>query len=126
MITQDLRYGWRQMIRRPAFTLVAALTLGLGIGANVTMFSWVDVTLRRQIQGVPDAGRWVAVNGTTRTRNDISVSYPDFLDYRSRRPDSIEDFIVFTLAPIHMPAIVSVAVVSGAAGGRMPQSKSPM
>jgi len=102
MITQDLRYGWRQMIRRPAFTLVAALTLGLGIGANVTMFSWVDVTLRRQIQGVPDAGRWVAVNGTTRTRNDISVSYPDFLDYRSRRPDSIEDFIVFTLAPIHM------------------------
>src|SRR6185295_4156135 len=37
-ITQDLRYGWRQMLRRPGVTIVAILTLGLGIGANVTMY----------------------------------------------------------------------------------------
>src|SRR5262245_34603707 len=48
MITHDLRYGWRQMLRRPAFTLVAVVALGLGVGANVTMYSWMDVTLRRQ------------------------------------------------------------------------------
>src|SRR5262245_3116051 len=42
MITQDIRYGWRLMAQRPAFTAVAVLTLGLGIGANVSMYSWVD------------------------------------------------------------------------------------
>src|SRR6266516_1644282 len=76
MITQDFRYGWRLMVRKPAFTAVAVLTLGLGIGANVTMFSWTQLTLRRQVNGVRDAGRLVALNGTTRTRNDLSISYP--------------------------------------------------
>ena len=53
MITHDLRYGWRMMLRKPGFTAAAVLTLGLGIGANVTMFSWVDAMLRRQLNGVP-------------------------------------------------------------------------
>ena len=91
MITQDIRYGWRLMVRKPAFTAVAVLTLGLGIGANVTMFSWVQSTLQRQIHGVPDGDRLVAMNGTTRTRSDLSLSYPDFVDYRQRRPESVED-----------------------------------
>jgi putative ABC transport system permease protein len=54
MITQDIRYGWRLMLRKPAFTLVAVLTLGLGIGANVSMYSWVDVRLRHMLDGVED------------------------------------------------------------------------
>jgi macrolide transport system ATP-binding/permease protein len=102
MITQDLRYGWRLMVRKPAFTAVAVLTLGLGIGANVTMFSWVDSSLRRQMRGIPEPGRFVALNGTTRTRNDLVLSYPDFLDYRSRVPDSIDDIIAFSFAPMNM------------------------
>jgi predicted permease len=102
MITHDLRYGWRMMLRQPGFTAAAVLTLGLGIGANVTMFSWVDATLRRQLNGVADADRFVALNNTTRTRNDISLSYPDFVDYRNRRPDSIDDLIAYTLAPMNL------------------------
>ena len=102
MITQDLRYGWRLMVRKPAFTAVAVLTLGLGIGANVTIFSWVDSGLRRHLRGVPDADRFVALNGTTRTRNDLVLSYPDFLDYRSRRPSSVDDIIAFSFAPMNL------------------------
>src|SRR5262247_3675103 len=82
MITHDLRYGWRMMLRQPGFTAAAVLTLGLGIGANVTMFSWVDTTLRRHMNGVADANRFVALNNTTATRSDISLSYLDFVDYR--------------------------------------------
>src|SRR5262249_32941407 len=45
---------------------------------------------------------WFALNNTTRSRSDLSLSYPDFLDYRARRPDSIEDLIAFTLVPLNM------------------------
>src|SRR4029453_6092875 len=68
MITQDIRYGWRLMVRKPAFALVAVLTLGLGIGANVTMFSWTQITLQRQIRGVRDGGPLGPVHATPRAR----------------------------------------------------------
>ena len=118
MITHDLRYGWRMMLRKPGFTAVAVLTLGLGIGANVTMFSWLDATMRRQLNGVADSDRFVALNNTTRTRSDISLSYLDFVDYRNRRPDSIDDLIAFMIVPMTMridgePLRVFGDIVSG-------------
>ena len=101
MITQDIRYGWRLMVRKPAFTAVAVLTLGLGIGANVTMFSWTQIMLRRQIRGVDrrPSGRAERHDALP---DDLSVSYPDFLDLREQRPDSVEDIIAFTLAPMSL------------------------
>jgi putative ABC transport system permease protein len=102
MITQDIRYGWRLMVRKPAFTLVAVLTLGLGIGANVSMFSWVDGRMRHLIGGVDSPDRLLALNGATRTRDDLSLSYPDFEDYRRHRPASIDDLVVYTMAPMNM------------------------
>src|SRR4051812_20453145 len=97
MITQDLRYGWRLMIRTPAFTLVAVLTLALGIGANVTIYSWVQALLLRPMPAVADADRFVSLSTTTRSRRDLSVSWPNFVDMRAQRPASVEDLIAFTM-----------------------------
>jgi putative ABC transport system permease protein len=102
MITQDLRYGWRHMLGRPGMTAAAVLTLGLGIGANVTMYSWIDGRIREPLTGVDHGERIVALNATSASRQDISTSYPEFLDYRRQRPASVDDLIAYTLAPMNM------------------------
>ena len=102
MITHDLRYGWRQMLRRPGISVAAILTLGLGIGANMTMYSWVDgrhaaATPRRRSHRPPRRAEC-----RLKTRADLGTSYPNFVDFRERRPDSIEDLIAYSLAPMNM------------------------
>jgi putative ABC transport system permease protein len=57
---QDIRYGLRMLRKSPAFTFIAILTLGLGIGANTAIFSVADVFLRRPVT-FPDTDRLVMV-----------------------------------------------------------------
>src|SRR4051812_8015560 len=97
MITQDIRYGWRLMLRRPAFTAIAIVTLGLGIGANVTIYSWVQALLLRPMPAVANADRLVSLSTTTRTRRDLSVSWPNFVDMRAQRPETVEDLLAYTM-----------------------------
>ena len=49
MIADDLKYGWRQLIKAPGFSITAILTLGLAIGANTAVFSLVDAVLLKSI-----------------------------------------------------------------------------
>ena len=49
MIADDLKYGWRQLIKAPGFTITAILTLGLAIGANTAVFSLVDAVLLKSL-----------------------------------------------------------------------------
>jgi predicted permease len=56
MIADDLKFGWRQLIKAPGFTITAVLTLGLAIGANTAVFSLVDAVLLKSIP-YPDPER---------------------------------------------------------------------
>jgi predicted permease len=78
----ELRQAIRQAVKRPGFTSVAVLTLALGIGATTSVFSLVSATLLGPLPVVrPD--RLVFVASVDRTTGDeLSVSYPDFLDWQ--------------------------------------------
>jgi hypothetical protein len=72
MIVHDLKFAWRMFVRRPGFTAVAVLILGLGIGANATIFSWVESTLLQPLAGVPTQDRLVVIRGVTGERDNLS------------------------------------------------------
>ncbi len=83
-LLQDVRYGLRQLRRSPGFTLVAVLTLALGIGANTIIFGIVNGILLRPLS-VPQPARLVALFATNRRSGESrALSYPEYLDYRDR------------------------------------------
>ena len=88
-LAQDLRYGARKLRTAPAFTMVAVLTLAIGIGANTLMFGIVDALLFRPPAQVADASRLVRLQLELQLPNEPPqltgvVSYPDFSNVRDR------------------------------------------
>jgi predicted permease len=81
-LLQDLRYAMRMMLRNRAFTILAVFTLSIGIGANTTVFSWVDAMLLRPLSGVTLPDRLVAVETLTPNGAFVPNSYPDYRDFR--------------------------------------------
>ncbi|HEX8128499.1 MAG TPA: ABC transporter permease [Pyrinomonadaceae bacterium] len=80
---QDLRFGARVLLRQPAFTLVAVLTLALGIGANTALFSVINAVLLRPLP-FPDSERLVALYETFQPSGQSAVSVPNLRDWQQQ------------------------------------------
>ena len=82
----DIRYAARLLVRNPVFTLTAALSLAIGIGATTTIFTVANGLLLRSAVGVTDPGRLVDIT-RSKSRGGPGIdpiSYPDYLEVRRR------------------------------------------
>jgi putative ABC transport system permease protein len=107
-IGQDLRYALRRLVKNPGFTLVAVLSLGLGIGANTAIFSVVNTLL---LKGPPvrNPEQLVDIYTAESSGYPYSVfSYPDFADLRDDN-EVFSDVIAYRL---------SIALVEPEDGGQ--------
>jgi len=98
-LLQDLRYGFRILIRRPVFTVVAVLSLALGIGANTAIFGLVDALLWR---AVPVDHPETLVTLYTRDEKNpgySSLSHLNWKDYRTMSR-SFSGVLGYTFAPV--------------------------
>ena len=84
-VRADVAYGWRVLKRSPGLAAMAVMTLALGIGANVTVFTLANAFLFKNLP-FADSARILYVSGTLLTRPGSvrSLSYPDFLELRDQ------------------------------------------
>src|SRR4029450_1734988 len=80
----DVRYSFRSLLKHPGLTAAAILSLGLGIGANTTIFTWVQAVLFRPIPLAADPGSIRIAAMENREGQKRSWSYPNFVDFRDR------------------------------------------
>lgn len=95
---QDLRYALRQLRKRPGFTVVATLTLALGIGATTVVFSVFNAVVLRPLPFV-DADRLVRVRELTPQGDPMSVADANFLDFREQNR-SFEEMVAVSVRPL--------------------------
>ena len=79
---QDVRYSLRMIAKAPAYAAIAILTLALGIGANTTIFSWINSTLLNPIPGLANPQEVVALSLSRPSETSFPFTYPDVVAMR--------------------------------------------
>ena len=104
---QDMRYAVRGLSRNRGFAVVPILTIGIGIGANTTVYSWMHALLLNPLPGAADPHRVLAVESVAANGDPLTTSYLDYCDFR----DHLQSF----------EAITAVAQMSFAVGDEKTQ-----
>lgn len=111
-LLQDIRYALRFLRRRPAFTCVAMVALGLGIGAVTAIFSVVQAVLLQPLP-FPDPDRLAVVLPFDKGEGKpLSASYPDYLDWR-QQASTFESLAAYTATSFRLSGADQTEVVSG-------------
>jgi putative ABC transport system permease protein len=99
---QDVLFAARQLRKSPAFTIVAVITLALGIGANTAFFGVLNATLFRPLP-YPESSRLVHINERPINADGVMpVSYPNFVDWKRQQTSFSALTIYRTSAPVNL------------------------
>ncbi|HEV2885148.1 MAG TPA: ABC transporter permease [Pyrinomonadaceae bacterium] len=93
VLQQDLLFGVRMLTKKPVFSIIAVVTLALGIGANTAIFSVVNAVLLRPLP-YHNGDRLVTVSTTSTSGDRDGMSIPEAQDFQARM-QSLEDFTAF-------------------------------
>src|SRR5215472_1321860 len=96
-LIQDLRYGARMLLKRPGLSLIAIITLALGIGANLTIFSFVDAMFLRPLP-VPRPYQLVSVAAG----RDGGMAYPAYEHFRDHNKSFVALAAHYSTAPLDL------------------------
>src|SRR5215472_5377966 len=101
-LLQDVRYGWRTLITKPTFTIVAVVTLALGVGANTAIFSIVNAVLLRPLNfSEPDRLVRIYFNNPGVGLRGVRFSVPEFEDLRAQT-DVFDSVSVIVSGPTNL------------------------
>jgi putative ABC transport system permease protein len=110
-LIKDLRYGVRTLANKPGFTLVAIITLALGIGANTAIFSVVNAVLLRSLP-FPEPDRLLVLSEKDREGVRMGAAYPNYQDWRDRA-QSFEAMAAFRSVSFNLTEVDKSARLQG-------------
>src|SRR5947207_8459758 len=100
---QDMRYGVRMLLKNPGVTIIVIIALALGIGSNTAIFSVVNAVLIRPLP-YAESERLVFLNEKSPVLDEMSVSYPNFSDWREQN-HSFEKIGVYNRASYNLTGV---------------------
>jgi predicted permease len=97
----DLGHAWRSIVRMPVLATVVIVSLGVGIGVNTAVFSWVQTMFLRPLPGVADAGRMHLVEPRADTGSYPGASWLEYQDLKQRMR-AFPDLFAFRMVPFNV------------------------
>lgn len=83
-LLKDIRYGLRSVLKHKGFTLIAVLTIALGVGANTAIFTVINGVLLKALP-FPEPQQLIALTESSKEVPVMAVSYPNYLDWRAQQ-----------------------------------------